>query len=100
MASHPAGNRKTLHVVIANANIGGGNATVTYDLTLKAFVPPAVRQVDYRLASMDHGSSGLDTFTFHDVGRVDTDPISGDVRLVRDMAVPSVHYVVFEKPTQ
>ena len=104
MASHSKASDKVLHVIIANADVRCPvegrectNAWVSYELELSNFVPPTFDKVAYKFAAIDHQSYGLDSFFFSDAGKVETIEGTGNVRFTRQMAVPSVHYLQFDK---
>ncbi|MDP6944350.1 MAG: hypothetical protein QF464_09400, partial [Myxococcota bacterium] len=95
LASHESSSGRVLHVIIANANIQDGNADITYDLNLEKFVSTA-KEVDYKLAVLDRGAVGHQSFHFSETGVIETG--TGTMRFVHQMAVPSVHYIQFHKP--
>lgn len=98
LASRDPNNDKVLHVVVANANVGGGMASINYDLLLQQFAPPQVVEIDYKLAILDRNSHGVGSFHFSETGTLQTGLHSGSLRFVHEMAVPSVHYIQFIKP--
>jgi hypothetical protein len=88
-----------LHVIIANANIQDGNADITYEISLEGFGLdlPDFGFIEYKLAVLDRGALGRDSFQFTDNGIIET---NGDkLTFVHQMAVPSVHYIEFVQPT-
>lgn len=97
LASHESSSGRTLHVIIANANVLTGNADITYDLRLHNFVTTA-KQVEYKLAVLDRQASGVSSFHFSETGIIETEVGTGTIRFVHQMAVPSIHYVQFVKP--
>ena len=98
LSSRDPNNSKIVHVVVANSNVSSGVASITYDLTLNQFAPPAVTEVEYKLAVLDRGSYGVSSFHFSETGKLNTGFQTGSVRFVHDMAVPSVHYIQFVQP--
>lgn len=98
LASHDKSSGNVLHVIVANANVLSGNANLTYDLRLEDFVPKTVSQVEYKFAVIDQGSVGYNSFHFSATGVAETTEGSGTVSFVREMAIPSVHYIQFVKP--
>ena len=96
MGSHPTSSDDTIHIIIANANIGKGDASVTYDLRVKTWVLPQVQSVKYRLATLDRNAKGSASFYFSETGTIETTDNAGWVRFVHDMAIPSVHYLTFQ----
>ncbi|MCB9728459.1 MAG: hypothetical protein H6744_04015 [Deltaproteobacteria bacterium] len=104
MASHDRSSDRVLHVIIANANVltgeGGLNADITYDLRLDNFVPATVPLIGYKLAVIDRGSVGVDSFHFSETGlletiRSPTQTTTAQVSFVHQMAVPAIHYIQF-----
>jgi hypothetical protein len=89
---------RTLMVIISNANVPSGKASITYDLYVEGFVPATVHELDYKLAMLDRQSVGTGSFQFNDVGRISTDAKQGTLRFVHDMAIPGVHYLELRKP--
>jgi len=96
MGSHPTSSDDTIHIIIANSNIGTGNASVTYDLRIKTWVLPQVQNVRYRLATLDRNAVGSSSFFFSETGTIETTDNAGWVRFVHEMAIPSVHYLTFQ----
>ena len=98
LASHDPNNAKVLHVIVANSNVSSGMASITYDLVLAQFAPPTVTEVDYKLAVLDRSSYGVPSFHFSETGKLKTGFQTGSIRLIHEMAVPSVHYIQFVQP--
>jgi hypothetical protein len=98
LASHDPNNSKVLHVIVANSNVSSGMASITYDLVLAQFAPPTVTEVEYKLAILDRGSYGVQSFHFSETGKLETGAQTGSIRFIHDMAVPSVHYIQFVQP--
>jgi len=99
LASRPGDTLGTLRVVIANADVTSGAGSLTWQLRVPAFVPPAVRQVNFRLAVLDQKNHGLPSFFFSELGTLTPDPRTGDVVLTRELPIPGVHYLELERPT-
>lgn len=99
LASHDDKSDRKLHVIVANANVLLGYADIAYDLRLEGWVPASVGQVTYRLAVLDRNSFGLGSFHFSETGVLETAELLGTLRLVKRMAIPSIHYIEFEKPS-
>lgn len=103
MASNPTSSDNSIHIIIANANVGDGQASMTYDLRVKTWVLPGVKRVDYRLATLDRNSkqelnnTAQQGFFFGETGSIDTTDGAGFIRFVHEMAVPSVHYLTLTK---
>jgi hypothetical protein len=88
-----------LSVIIANANIQDGNADITYEISLEGFGLdlPDFGFVEYKLAVLDRGAVGRESFQFTDTGILETN--ADKLTFVHQMAVPSVHYIEFVQPT-
>jgi hypothetical protein len=99
VATHDAASTDTLHMIIANANVSSGIAQIVYEIDLEEFLPEQVTHVEYKLATLNHDSFGIGSFNFSETGIAETVDGTGDVRFVHDMAIPSVHYIQFIKPT-
>ncbi len=97
MASFDKASDDVMHIIVANANVAPGTASITYDLVIDNFVPATIRAVKYSLAVIDRNSYGVPSFHFSETGTVETNPQTGSVRFVHEMAVPSVHYIQLEK---
>lgn len=105
LASHEPGDRSTLHVLIANANVRSGNAGITYGLRIQDIVPASFCRVEYKLAVLDQRSFGLGSFIFSETGIEDTlrAPETSSTRSIsfrHTMEVPSVHYIQFQRPEE
>ena len=98
LASHDINNPKVVHVIVANSNVSSGIASITYDLVLAQFAPPNVTEVEYKLAVLDRSSYGVSSFNFSQTGKLETGFQTGSIRLIQEMAVPSVHYIQFVQP--
>ena len=99
VATHDPSSTDTLHVIIANSNIASGTAQILYEIELTDFLPATVEHVDYKFATLNHNSFGISSFHFSETGIAETVEGTGNVRFVHEMAVPSVHYIQFIKPT-
>jgi hypothetical protein len=98
LASRPDGNTRILDVLIVNANVHTGSASMTWSLTVPGLVPPQVRRVDFRLSILDHRNTTLGSFFFSELGTIEPHPQTGDVRLSRVLPIPGVHYLQLEIP--
>jgi hypothetical protein len=98
LASHPEDRPGALRLIIADAEVGTGSGSVTWELRVPAFVAPAVRQVDYRLALLDQKNASLPSFFFSEVGTLVPDARTGDVTLSRVLPIPGVHYLEIDRP--
>jgi hypothetical protein len=99
VATHDSASTDTLHVIIANSNIASGTAQILYEIELSDFLPATVEHVDYKFATLNHNSFGISSFHFSETGIAETVEGTGNVRFIHEMAVPSVHYIQFIKPT-
>jgi len=98
LASRPEERQGALRVVIADADVDSGTGSVIWQLRVPAFVAPAVRQVDFRIATLDRKNMSLPSFFFSEVGTLEPDARTGDVVLSRELPVPGVHYVEIDRP--
>jgi hypothetical protein len=99
VATHDPASTDTLHVIIANSNIASGTAQILYEIELADFLPATVEHVEYKFATLNHNSFGISSFHFSETGIAETVEGTGNVRFVHEMAIPSVHYIQFIKPT-
>ena len=99
LASRPDAALGALRVIIANADLHSGAGSLTWELRVPAFVPPAVRRVAFRLAVIDQKNHGLPSFFFSELGELTPDPRTGDVVLSRELPIPGVHYLELERPS-
>ena len=98
LASQPDDRPGALRLIIADAEVGTGSGSITWELRVPAFVAPAVRQVDYRLAVLDQKNASLPSFFFSEVGTLVPDARTGDVTLSRELPIPGVHYLEIDRP--
>ncbi len=87
-----------LSILIAHPATATGVGAITYTLTIPAFTLPTFRSVDYRLSELDQSNRGIASFFYADLGSLETDPTTGDIRIVRTLPVPGVHFIEIDQP--
>lgn len=85
-------------ILIAHPAAETGVGSITYTLTIPSFALPTFPSADYRIAEIDQSNQGIASFFYADLGTLDTDPTTGDIRLVRTLPVPGIHFIEIDQP--
>lgn len=89
---------RVLKVLVVAWDVDAGIGALDYALSVPAFVPPVVGEVDLRVAELDAKNRATTSFFFSDLARLATNPANGDVIIERTIPVPGVHYLELERP--